>query len=247
MKRVLATLYILGLTMVMFAFTMLIPLVVAYVGQDAARDAFLHGFLLSIGIGGGLAVLTRRNRSELRARDGFVLVSAVGRPAAAGGDPADAVFPSRRHAAVLHRRLFRGHVRPDHHRRHRAQPGRAAAVHQPVARHADLDRRHGHPGAGRGHLAAAGRGWPPGRARRDAGPDEGRAPDAAHRQHAKALYAVYFVFPFSVSCPTGPWACPGSRPGAMATTMGLGGFPPGTTVSPTSIRCRWKSWPWCSC
>ncbi|AUT44971.1 TrkH family potassium uptake protein [Achromobacter sp. AONIH1] len=77
MKRVLATLYILGLTMVMFAFTMLIPLVVAYVGQDAARDAFLHGFLLSIGIGGGLAVLTRRNRSELRARDGFVLVSAV--------------------------------------------------------------------------------------------------------------------------------------------------------------------------
>ena len=33
MKRVLATLYILGLTMVMFAFTMLIPLVVAYVGR----------------------------------------------------------------------------------------------------------------------------------------------------------------------------------------------------------------------
>ena len=51
MKRVLATLHILGLTMVMFALTMLIPLVVAYVGGDAARDAFLHGFLISIGIG----------------------------------------------------------------------------------------------------------------------------------------------------------------------------------------------------
>ena len=77
MKRVLGTLYILGLTMVMFALTMLIPLVIAYLGGDAARDAFLHGFLISLGIGGGLAALTRRSRSELRERDGFVLVSAV--------------------------------------------------------------------------------------------------------------------------------------------------------------------------
>ncbi|MGN6657788.1 MAG: TrkH family potassium uptake protein, partial [Achromobacter mucicolens] len=65
MKRVLATLYILGLTMVMFALTMLIPLFIAYVGGDAARDAFRDGFLISVGIGGGLAALTRRNRSEL--------------------------------------------------------------------------------------------------------------------------------------------------------------------------------------
>ena len=77
MKRVLATLHILGLTMVMFALTMLIPLGVAYIGGDAARDAFLHGFLISVGIGVALAALTRRARSELRARDGFVLVSAV--------------------------------------------------------------------------------------------------------------------------------------------------------------------------
>ena len=49
MKRVLATLHILGLTMVMFALTMLIPLGVAYIGGDAARDAFLHGFLISVG------------------------------------------------------------------------------------------------------------------------------------------------------------------------------------------------------
>ena len=52
MKRVLGTLYILGLTMVMFALTMLIPLTVAYVGGDAARQAFLNGFLISVGIGG---------------------------------------------------------------------------------------------------------------------------------------------------------------------------------------------------
>ena len=77
MKRVLGTLYILGLTMVMFALTMLIPLIVAYVGGDAAREAFLNGFLISVGIGGTLAAVTRRSRCELRARDGFVLVSAV--------------------------------------------------------------------------------------------------------------------------------------------------------------------------
>ncbi|KAG1252399.1 hypothetical protein G6F66_015214 [Rhizopus arrhizus] len=55
MKRVLGTLYILGLTMVMFALTMLKPLTVAYVGGDAARQAFLNGFLISVGIGGALA------------------------------------------------------------------------------------------------------------------------------------------------------------------------------------------------
>jgi len=77
MKRVLATLYILGLTMVMFALTMLIPVFIAYMGADGAREAFRDGFLISIGIGGGLVALTRPHRSELRARDGFVLVSAV--------------------------------------------------------------------------------------------------------------------------------------------------------------------------
>jgi trk system potassium uptake protein TrkH len=63
--------------MVMFALTMLTPLTVAYVGGDGAREAFLDGFLISVGIGGGLAAITRRARCEQRARDGVVLVSAV--------------------------------------------------------------------------------------------------------------------------------------------------------------------------
>ncbi|MFQ6748545.1 TrkH family potassium uptake protein, partial [Bordetella pertussis] len=49
MKRLLATFYVLGLTMVVFALTMVIPLAVAYIGQDAGFTAFLEGFLLALG------------------------------------------------------------------------------------------------------------------------------------------------------------------------------------------------------
>lgn len=77
MNRLLATFYVLGLTMVVFALTMLIPLGVAYLGDDAGFQAFLDGFLLALGIGGGVWLLTRRSRSELHARDGFLLVSIV--------------------------------------------------------------------------------------------------------------------------------------------------------------------------
>ncbi|ARP78788.1 TrkH family potassium uptake protein [Bordetella genomosp. 6] len=77
MKRLLATFYVLGLTMVVFALTMVIPLSVAYIGQDAGFTAFLEGFLLALGIGAGTWLATRRGRSELHARDGFLLVSTV--------------------------------------------------------------------------------------------------------------------------------------------------------------------------
>jgi trk system potassium uptake protein TrkH len=77
MKRLLATLYVLGLTMLVFALTMMVPLVVAYVGADAAQSAFRDGFLLSVGAGALVWLFARPYRSELRARDGFALVSMV--------------------------------------------------------------------------------------------------------------------------------------------------------------------------
>jgi trk system potassium uptake protein TrkH len=77
MRRLLATLYVLGLTMLVFALTMIIPLLVAYVGADAAHNAFLDAFLLSVGAGALVCLFSRSYRSELRARDGFVLVSLV--------------------------------------------------------------------------------------------------------------------------------------------------------------------------
>ncbi|OZI28029.1 potassium transporter Trk [Bordetella genomosp. 1] len=77
MKRLLATFYVLGLTMVVFALTMLIPLGLAWFGGDDGFTAFLEGFLIALGIGGGVWLLTHRWRRELHARDGFLLVTTV--------------------------------------------------------------------------------------------------------------------------------------------------------------------------
>ncbi len=77
MKRLLATFYVLGLTMVVFALTMLIPLGVAWFGEDQGLKAFIEGFGIAMGIGAGVWLLTHRWRSELHARDGFLLVSIV--------------------------------------------------------------------------------------------------------------------------------------------------------------------------
>lgn len=77
MKGLPAILNVVGLTMVLFALTMLIPTTVAFVGADAAQDAFVDGFLLAFGIGGAIWLATRRFRGELRQRDGFLLVSLV--------------------------------------------------------------------------------------------------------------------------------------------------------------------------
>lgn len=77
MKRLLATFYVAGLTMVVFSLTMLLPLLMAYIGDDGGFTAFLDGFLLAFGGGAAVWAVTRRCRSELHARDGFLLVSVV--------------------------------------------------------------------------------------------------------------------------------------------------------------------------
>lgn len=77
MKRLLATFYVAGLTMVVFSLTMLLPLLIAYLGDDEGLTAFLEGFLLAFGGGAAVWLATRRGRSELHARDGFLLVSVV--------------------------------------------------------------------------------------------------------------------------------------------------------------------------
>lgn len=77
MKRLLATFHVLSLTMLVFALTMLIPLGVAFFGGDQGLSAFARGFLLALGIGGALWLITHHARSELHARDGFLLVAIV--------------------------------------------------------------------------------------------------------------------------------------------------------------------------
>ncbi len=66
---------VLGFIVMVFALTMLIPLLFAFGGHDAALRAFLDAFLLTFG--GGLLVwlATRHFKRELHVRDGFLLVS----------------------------------------------------------------------------------------------------------------------------------------------------------------------------
>lgn len=77
MKRLLAIANVVGLTMMLFALTMALPTVMALVWSDGAEDAFVDGFLLSLGMGGAVWLATRRFRAELRPRDGFPLVTLV--------------------------------------------------------------------------------------------------------------------------------------------------------------------------
>jgi len=73
--RLLAVAYMLGFTMVLFASTFVFPLAVSIWTGDAALEAFVKGFLIAVGSGAVLCLTTRGYRSELRPRDGFLLVS----------------------------------------------------------------------------------------------------------------------------------------------------------------------------
>src|SRR5690606_2382709 len=65
----------LGFTMMLFASAFVFPLAVSLWTGDAALEAFVKGFLIAGGAGAALCLATRRYRSELRPRDGFLLVS----------------------------------------------------------------------------------------------------------------------------------------------------------------------------
>jgi trk system potassium uptake protein TrkH len=77
MIRLAAVLNMLGLTMALFASTMVVPLGLAVYTGDAAQRAFAWALLAGVAAGGLLWLATRRRRSELRPRDGFLLVSMV--------------------------------------------------------------------------------------------------------------------------------------------------------------------------
>ena len=77
MKRLLAIANIVGLTMVMFAITLVLPMGMALWHADGAESAFIDAFLLSLILGGLLWLTTRRFKAELRPRDGFPLVTLV--------------------------------------------------------------------------------------------------------------------------------------------------------------------------
>ena len=77
MRRVLPILHVLGLVILIFAFTMLLPLAVAYIWRDAALYAYDEAFLITLFSGLLIWLFTRHNKRELQTRDGFLLVVLV--------------------------------------------------------------------------------------------------------------------------------------------------------------------------
>jgi trk system potassium uptake protein TrkH len=70
-----AVLYILGFIVMAFGALMLVPIAVAWMTQDGALYAYDEAMLITVVVGALLALVNRRNREELRVRDGFLLVA----------------------------------------------------------------------------------------------------------------------------------------------------------------------------
>jgi trk system potassium uptake protein TrkH len=68
---------VLGFVVMLFALTMVVPLLFALVGEDAALHAYDEAVLISFAGGGAAWYFTRRFRRELQPRDGFLLVTLV--------------------------------------------------------------------------------------------------------------------------------------------------------------------------
>ncbi len=81
MRSFVHVLHVLGVAIMLFAFTMLIPFGVAWVQHDAAFVVYDDAFIITLLCGLGLYLATwrdvRRNPRELQPRDGFLLVTLV--------------------------------------------------------------------------------------------------------------------------------------------------------------------------
>lgn len=77
MNKIFPILHVLGLVILLFAFTMLLPLAVSLYYQDAAQSAYDEAILVTFGAGLLIWLITRNQRRELQTRDGFLLVTLV--------------------------------------------------------------------------------------------------------------------------------------------------------------------------
>lgn len=75
--RLAPVLHVLGLVILIFSFSMLVPLLTAFIGHDAAQHAFDESFAITLAAGMVLWWGARRWRRELKVRDGFLLVILV--------------------------------------------------------------------------------------------------------------------------------------------------------------------------
>ncbi|MEK7843800.1 MAG: potassium transporter TrkG, partial [Pseudomonadota bacterium] len=77
MSRLFAVTNVLGMVVMMFGLTMLLPLAVAFWLDDAALFAYHQAILITIFCGLVMTLATRWYRRELQVRDGFLLVVLV--------------------------------------------------------------------------------------------------------------------------------------------------------------------------
>ena len=77
MHRLASILHVLGLIVMVFGLSMLLPLVVSLIQGDDAQYAYDEALAIALASGLGLWLLTRRHYRELRSRDGFLLVVLV--------------------------------------------------------------------------------------------------------------------------------------------------------------------------
>jgi trk system potassium uptake protein TrkH len=71
----LAVVHVLGSMLMLFSVTYLVPMATSLIYSDGLLVDFVAAALISLGSGGVLWAATRRNKRELRSRDGFLLVS----------------------------------------------------------------------------------------------------------------------------------------------------------------------------
>src|SRR5262245_59749329 len=77
MVRPESVLHVLGLLIVIFALAMLLLFGISFRYEDAAREAYTRGFVITVVSGAVLWAVTRFGRAELQPRDGLLLVALV--------------------------------------------------------------------------------------------------------------------------------------------------------------------------
>lgn len=77
MRRFYPTIRVFGVLLTGFSLTMLAPLVLSWYWQDGAESAYDEAFILTFLTGAGLWWAARREKQELKVRDGFLLVAMI--------------------------------------------------------------------------------------------------------------------------------------------------------------------------
>lgn len=76
-RRILPILHVLGMVVMVFGVSMLVPLLLSELSHDGAERAYDHATLITIGTGLFMFLLGRHWRRELKTRDGILLVVLV--------------------------------------------------------------------------------------------------------------------------------------------------------------------------